>query len=168
VLSGVVVTDNCTAAKQITLSQSPAAGATVARGQSTITVTATDASGNSSTATVSLNVVDTTAPVIHSLTVNPSVLWPPNHQIVPVTVTVAATDNCDAAPVSRITGITCNETAPAADMQLTGALTANLAASKNSSGGTRVYTLTIQCTDASGNSSTGTVTVTVPHNNGKP
>src|SRR5439155_1243661 len=46
VLSGVTVSDNCTSAGSITLSQSPAAGTMVGLGPHTITVTATDAAGN--------------------------------------------------------------------------------------------------------------------------
>jgi hypothetical protein len=168
VLGSVVATDNCTPANQLTLSQSPAAGTSVGSGNYTIVLTVTDASGNSSTGHVSLKVVDTTPPVIQALSVNPSVLSPPNHRLVPVTVSVTAADNCDPAPSSRITSITCNETTASGDVQITGNLTALLAASKGASGNDRVYTITVQCTDASGNHSSGTVAVTVPHSNGKP
>jgi len=82
--------------------------------------------------------------------------------MVPVTVSVSATDNCDPAPVSRILSITCNEALAAGDVQITGDLTARLAATRNGGNGGRVYTFTVQCTDVAGNSSTGVVTVTVP------
>ena len=103
---------------------------------------------------------------ISSITASPNVLTPPNHQIVPVTLTVAASDTCDAAPVNEITSVVCNEPVAAGDIQVTGALTVNLAASKNSTGSQRVYTITVRSTDNSGNSSTATVTVTVPKSNG--
>lgn len=78
-------------------------------GTTLVTFRATDASGNSSTATTTVTVVDTTPPVIQSATPNPVVLWPPNHKMVPVTVTVSASDICDAAPTCRIVSVTSNE-----------------------------------------------------------
>ena len=166
VLPGVVASDNCTPANQLVMSQSPAAGTLLPHGQYTITVTVKDAAGNTSTAAVPLAIVDTTPPVIQSITASPNVLSPPSHQLVPVTVSVAAVDNCDPNPVSKITSITANGPTAPGDIQITGNLTATLAATKNS-GSSRVYTLTVQCTDASGNSSMGTVTVTVPQGNGR-
>src|SRR5439155_27319961 len=50
------VSDNCSAANAITLSQSPAAGTLVGTGTYTITVTATDAAGNSASCTTSFTV----------------------------------------------------------------------------------------------------------------
>src|SRR5207247_95026 len=51
VMVGASVSDNCTAPSAITLSQSPAPGTLVSPGTHTITVTATDAAGNSATCT---------------------------------------------------------------------------------------------------------------------
>src|SRR5204863_4463880 len=56
VLGGVSVSDNCSAAGAITLSQSPTAGTLVGPGTYTITVTVTDAAGNSATCTTSFTV----------------------------------------------------------------------------------------------------------------
>ena len=162
VLSAIVATDNCTPSSQLSVVQSPVAGTTLPKGQSVITVTVSDAAGNSTSTSVLLSIVDTTAPTIQALSVSPAVLSPPNHQLVPVTVSALVADNCDSAPVTRITSITCNEVTAPGDIQITGNLTATLAASKSSSGSTRVYTLNIESRDASGNASTGTVTVTVP------
>jgi hypothetical protein len=103
--------------------------------------------------------------VIQSITANPNILSPPNHQLVPVTVSVVAVDNCDPSAVSKIICVTANEPFQPGDVQITGNLTVNLAASRNPSGNGRLYTITVQCTDASGNSSTGTVTVAVPQGN---
>ena len=74
--------------------------------------------------------------------------------MVPVTVSVSATDNCDPAPSSRIISITAAG-ATSQDWQITGPLTANLRADE------RVYTLTVRCTDTAGNSSTKEVAVVV-------
>src|SRR5262249_31599381 len=122
---------------------------------------------NSSSTTVVLTVSDTTAPTIQSVTVNPSVLSPPNGKLVPVTVSVVATDNCDASPVSKIISVTANEPTDPGDIQITGNLTATLAASKGMTSTSRVYTITVRTTDASGNSATATTTVTVQKKNGK-
>jgi len=167
VLGNVIASDNCTPANQLVKQQVPAAGTVLAKGSYTITVSVQDTAGNKTTQTIALTIADTTAPVIQSVTANPNVLSPPNHQMVAVTVSVVASDNCDSAPASRIISITCNEQALAADMQITGNLTASLAATRNSASGSRIYTITVQCTDAAGNSSTRTVAVTVPQGNGK-
>ena len=165
VLGDVVATDNCTAAGQLTVTQSPAAGTLLATGPHTITVTVTDASGNSATKQVTLLIKDNTAPVTNSLSVTPNVLTPPNHMIIPVTVSVSATDNCDPAPKSKIISITCNEASDPGDFQITGDLTANLVATRNPGNG-RVYSITVEVSDVSGNTTTGVVTVTVPKGNG--
>jgi hypothetical protein len=144
-------------------------------GTNTLTVTATDSAGNVSSCTTTITVVDTVPPVITSTSVNPKQLWPVNHKMIPVTVSAEVTDTCGDA-TWRIVSIASNEaedakgsgnTAP--DWEITGDATASLRAErsgKNKAG--RVYTLTLQATDASGNvSQPATVTVTVPHSMGK-
>src|SRR5205823_7657736 len=64
VLGGVTASDNCSPTNSITLIQSPAAGTLVGLGTNTITVTATDAAGNSATCTTSFVVTDNTAPTV--------------------------------------------------------------------------------------------------------
>jgi hypothetical protein len=98
VVSLTIVSDNCTAANKLVVTQSPAAGTQVAMGSYVITVTAMDAAGNTSTCRTTLIVADTTAPVINSVTASPNVLSQPNHQMVPVAVYVSVTDNCDPRP----------------------------------------------------------------------
>jgi probable HAF family extracellular repeat protein len=161
ILASVVAGDNCTPMSQLLMTQSPAAGTALGKGTYPVTVSVADASGNVSTRQLLLNLVDTTAPVISSVTASPNVISPPNHQMVPVTVSVSATDNCDA-PVNKIVSITCNESISPEEARITGNLTASLAASRNSSGTGRIYTLTVRSSDSCGNSSTRTVTVTVP------
>ena len=103
------------------------------------------------------------------MTATPKVLKPPNHQMVPVTVAVEATDSCDPTPVCELTAVSSNEpengtgdgdTGP--DWEVTGPLTVNLRAERGGSGNGRVYTLAVECTDATGNAAQGTTTVTVP------
>jgi hypothetical protein len=114
---------------------------------------------------------DTTAPVIVSATPSAGSLWPPNHQMVPVTITIIATDNDDPAPSCAIASVASNEpvsglgdgdTAP--DWQFAAnSRTVNLRAERAGKGTGRIYTITVACSDKSGNSSTKTATVVVPH-----
>lgn len=163
VLTNVLATDNCTPANQLVMSQTPAAGTVVDRGSFVITVTVSDAVGNTSSAGIPLTVTNMMAPTGYCLTASPNVLSPPNHRLVPITVIVTPMNSCDAPPTSQITSVTCNESASPNDIQITGNLTLNLAATRAGNGNGRVYTITVLSTDAFGNSSSGTVTVTVPH-----
>jgi hypothetical protein len=150
----------------------PASGSTFPIGTTTVQCTATDAHNNTADGSFTVTVGDTTPPVIVSITASPNSLWPPNHKMVAVTVTVVASDLVDPHPISHIVSISSNEpvngqgdgnTSP--DWVITGPLTANIRAER--AGGTeRIYTLTIQTTDASGNSAFGTVTVTVGQSRG--
>ncbi len=103
--------------------------------------------------------VDKTAPVISSLKASPDTLWPPNNQMVPVTLTVGASDDSGNAPACTLTGISSSDPHPG-DMFVSGPRAALLRASK-SNGAERVYTLTVQCTDEAGNMSASNVTVRV-------
>ncbi len=138
-LTGVVTaTDNSGVAPVIT--QSPVAGATLGLGTTTITITATDGSGNKATCTVSQTVVDST---------KPSVSCPGNQTATPngsgayilsdYTGAVTATDNCSGSPVVT--------QSPAAGTVLT-----------------QTTTVTITATDGTGNTDTCTFDVIVPDN----
>ncbi len=102
---------------------------------------------------------------IDSLTANPNVLWPPDHKLVAVTVAAATSGNCSAV-TCKIVSVTSNESIAPEDAVITGNLTVNLRAERSGDGRGRVYTITVQCTDAAGNVTTKTVTVTVPHDQG--
>lgn len=101
---------------------------------------------------------DTTPPTITSLTADPSVLWPPNGRMAAVTVTVVATDAVDPAPACAITSVTSNQAN--SGWVVIGDLTVYLRV-RRLHGSDRIYTITVQCTDASGNTATDTVDVTV-------
>jgi len=128
-----------------------------------------DTAGQASADTTAVTVLDSTAPTITSVSVSPATIWPPNHTMVPVTVTASATDTCGAATCT-IASITSNESvngqgdgSTAVDWQITGPNTANVRAERSGGGSGRVYTLTVRCTDPSGNPSTGTTSVAVTH-----
>ena len=111
---------------------------------------------------------DSDPPIIGSVTSSPNVLWPPNHKMVPVSVSVSSSDNC-GVPVCIINSVSSNEpenglgdgdTAP--DSEITRDLKVNLRAERSGTGSGRVYTITVMCADVFGNSSTSNTTVTVP------
>jgi probable HAF family extracellular repeat protein len=109
---------------------------------------------------------DTVAPTISSASATPDVLAPPDGRMVPVTLAVTAVDDVDAASQCSVTGVSDSEgpaTGPNSSVQITGALTLNLQASRLGTGNGRTYTIGVRCADTSGNASTTTVAVTVPH-----
>ena len=142
-------------------------------GTNVLEVTATDTASNTVSCSTTLTVVDTIPPMIESVSASPSVLWPPNHKMVPVTLDAVVTDEC--GPVTwLIIGVSSNEaenakgsghTAP--DWEITGDHTLTLRAERAGKGSGRVYTITIQATDIGGNSTQASVTVRVPHDQGK-
>ena len=122
-----------------------------------LTVTCADRAGNSSAASVKVVVPpDTTAPVFTGLSVTPDTIWPPNGKMVPVQVSVSATDDVDANPSCALTSIS----GSSADAVITGAFTANVRAQKNNDDN-RLYVLTVTCGDRAQNKASRTVTVTV-------
>jgi uncharacterized repeat protein (TIGR01451 family) len=123
---------------------------------------------NSSSLTITP--VDTTPPSVEAIAADPARLWPPNHQMVPVTLSIATADACDEAPVCRITDVTANEpingpgdgnTEP--DWEMVSDLVVNLRAERAGPGDGRIYTVAARCTDASGNGADTTVEVIAPH-----
>ncbi|MBI5386326.1 MAG: hypothetical protein HZA90_16775 [Verrucomicrobia bacterium] len=147
-------------------------------GTYTITWTYNDGNGNTSSQSQQVTVTeapgDIEPPVIGSITANPKVLWPANHKMVPVTITVVAQDNTPGPLTARILSVTSNEsenglgdgdTAP--DWQINNGLTVDLRAERSGNGSGRIYTITVQVSDAAGNTAFGTVTVTVPKSQGK-
>jgi len=139
-----------------------------------VTWTYDDGNGNATTQSQTVVVEDTAPPSIDSISAAPNVIRPLNHKMVPVTISVSVSDNCDTNPSSRIISISSNEPEnglgdghTAADWEITGDLTANLRAERAGNGSGRVYTITVTCTDSAGNSTDREVTVTVPHDKKK-
>jgi probable HAF family extracellular repeat protein len=111
-------------------------------------------------------IVDHEPPVITSATASPDVLTPPDGWMSPVTVAVSAADNLDPAPTCTIASVTNSEAPPSGvdpDVEITAALTLSLRASRLGTGLGRTYTITVRCTDYSGNAATAELFVRVPH-----
>lgn len=88
----VTATDN--SETDVTIECVPASGSTFEKGLTTVTCTATDESGNSSTAQFNVSVIDDAAPVIacpEDITVGPD----PGSNTAVVNFAATATDNCD-------------------------------------------------------------------------
>ena len=166
--AGAVVTYTVSASDQVSSSLAvtctPASGTVFAIGTRTVDCLSTDAAGNTGAASFEVTVADTTGPEISTVSSNPGQLWPPNHKMVPVRITAAATDNASAAEC-RIIGVTSNQPG-ADDWNITGMMTLDLRAERPGSGA-RIYTIEVRCTDAAGNASLATTNVIVPHDQGK-
>lgn len=168
---GLLATDNCTPAAELVKTQSPAAGTKMPVGSHSVTLTVSDAAGNRSMCVTTLHVVDNTAPVISAVSVTPNLIGD-DGSMVPITVSVSASDNCGGTPAARILSITSSEpvtsrgdwTSP--DWIIGEGLTGQVRAERASNRHGRIYTITVICTDAAGNSSTATTTVTVPGKRG--
>jgi len=145
-------------------------------GTYTIIYNATDLSGNPAPpVSRTVNVVDTTAPVINLNGSSPT-LWSPNHNYVTFSVSdfvASVTDSCNTSlglssvVISKVTsdelensdgdGNTVNDIVIGA-----GCKSVQLRAERAGGADGRVYTIYFQVTDASGNVGTASATVTVP------
>jgi uncharacterized repeat protein (TIGR01451 family) len=151
---------------------------TYPKGTTTITWTATDSSGNHSSCTQTVTVVDNQAPTITFNGQTPS-MWPPNHSYHTFTAAnfiSSVSDNCDALSVNDvyITKVTSDEAenAPGSGNTLNDIVIASdcksvqLRAERINTGNGRVYTIYFKLKDSSGNFTTGTAKVYSPKNQG--
>lgn len=111
---------------------------------------------------------DTTPPVVSSVTTTPNSVWPPKHQMVDVMVRVSASDDSGETPVCAVVGVVSSESDNAggdgntsADTQVVGPDHVQVRAERSGPTGSRVYSITVQCADGSGNTATGVGTVTI-------
>ena len=118
---------------------------------------------------------DTQPPTL-VVTASPNSLWPPNHQMIPVRFDWQVTDACDPAPTVTLVSVTSSEpddqagyedgdtTNDVSGVALgTSGNEVDLRAERSGAGTGRVYQVTYAARDASGNASSSTATVTVPH-----
>jgi hypothetical protein len=147
----------------------PASGSFFPIGTTRVKCSASDASGNEATAAFEVTVTDETPPRIVFLDVDPDVLSPANHKLVPVDVSVEVVDEGDDAPFCSVVDVTSNEEVVGAgsggtdfDWRIAGALRVELRAERSGEGNDRIYELRVRCADKSGNAAFGAVTVTVP------
>lgn len=173
------VTDNCgSTTVTSTRSDGQPMNAPYPKGTTTITWTATDSSGNHSSCTQTITVVDDDAPTI-TMTAQQS-MWPPNHKYETFTtanLVASVQDNCNTIAVSSVVitkvtsdeiengngdGNTTNDIVIASNCK-----SVQLRSEREGNGNGRVYTIFFSVTDAAGNKGTGTTKVVVPHNPGE-
>ncbi len=152
-----------------TVSASAVVGATISNTASASTTgEATDPSpaNNASTSTTTVAAANT-PPEINGVATDKSVLWPPNHKMVPMTVSYAATDD-SGAPVCGLS-VSSNEPSDgrgdghtATDWLVVDAHHVLLRAERAGNGRGRIYTIQVTCHDVEGLSTRAQVAVTVP------
>lgn len=147
-------------------------------GSTIVTWKATDASGNTTSTTQMVTMVDTTPPV-GTMSVTPELLWPPDHKYVQVTPSLLVSDICDAEIDIVLDSITMNEGEDTntyysevdgtfgdgntvQDIYVENGLI-YLRAERSGQGAGRIYSIKFRLIDDSGNVGSTEATVTVPH-----
>jgi len=159
---------------QVALGSGAVLQTTLRLGTHLVTLQVTDRLGATAVDDVIVTVADTRPPDI-SLTLSRTVLWPPFHQLVTTTATVAASDLCGGTAV-LLASVTSSEPddAPGGSdgkttLDIQGAaigtpdFSFSLRAERDARGGGRVYTVVYQAIDGSGNAASALATVSVPH-----
>jgi uncharacterized repeat protein (TIGR01451 family) len=170
--TSVTVSFQCSDALSGLAAGSPPAPTTLSSegaGQS-VSGTCTDVAGNAASATVSNINIDKTAPTVACSAI-PSILWPPNNKLVPISTSVTVSDALSGSGGFTLVSVTSNEPdSRQGDIQgfVTGtaSTTGFLRAQRLGSGTGRVYTLTYSGADGAGNTALCTTTVLVPHDQG--
>ena len=159
----------------------PAAGSLAARiplsagpfalGITPVTLTATDDKGATATCNTAVTVVDTTPPSLSQVAASPSVLWPPNHQLVGVAIQYTAADNCSQpAAIACALDVDSNEpvdgtgdghTTP--DWLVTDAYRVPLRSERSGGGDGRIDRVAVDCRGEATNGVGATVDVVAPH-----
>lgn len=133
-------------------------------GQNRVRVTATDTDGAAMSAETTATVVDNQPPTMTSSTASRTVLWPPNGQMVPVTINALVEDTCSAAAWGVVAAYSNEPEFDLADIQIVSDRVIRLRARRSGKLGERIYTILLQAGDTAGNlSEVKSVQVTVAH-----
>jgi len=130
-----------------------------------------DFAGNVATQTVAGINIDKTPPNV-SCSATPNVLWPPNHKVVPINVSVPISDSLSGSAGFMLNSVTSNgPDSRQGDIQGfvigTASTVGQLRAERLGSGSGRIYTFTYTGMDRAGNSATCNTSVSVPHDQGQ-
>jgi predicted outer membrane repeat protein len=138
-------------------------------GEHIIVLEVIDKAGAYDTNEVTIIVQDTTPPDFE-LSVSPTMLWPPNHKMHEITPSWTVSDECDVTPDVSLVGIVMNECDNTIgdghttdDIQIGEDGSIYLRAERSGTGSNRVYTITYQAVDDSGNVTVRSATVSIPH-----
>ena len=154
--------DNCPG---VTVTCVPPPGFAFPKGTTTVTCTAKDVADNKVSCSFKVTVTDNEAPVITGESTSPSVLWPPDHKMVDITVNYVSTEiarYCILTAVSNEPDNGLGDGDTPHDIEIVDAHHVRLRSERSGLGSGRVYTITITCTDDTGNSTIKTVRVKVP------
>jgi hypothetical protein len=144
----------------------PTATVTVPLGTWVITLEVRDSEGAVATDTVTVTVSDTTAPGF-AVSAAPAQLWPPNGHLQEVSVQIQASDRCDPAPRVTLSGIQILDPGGADPADVAEADFGSddrifLLRASRSGGSERLYVVSYQVTDRSGNLLVRSAVVRVP------
>lgn len=112
-----------------------------------------------------------TLPPELSVSVTPNLLWPPNHKYVTVEAGVTVSGSCPNGITVTLVSVTSDEPDSGLgdgdqvnDIVIINDFTFNLRAERSGLGDGRIYTITYQATDSSGNTTEASALVSVPLN----
>jgi hypothetical protein len=164
---------------EIALGAGPTLSLVLPLGAHIIGLRVTDSEGAVGTTQAVVTVQDTVPPTL-TLAVEPDVLWPPNHRLVPVHVAWQVSDRCDPSATARLVSVAASEPDDAPgdeDGRTTGDIPGAgagapdagilLRAERSGSGSGRAYQITYAASDAAGNSRSALALVRVPHDLGE-
>jgi hypothetical protein len=148
---------------------------TLGVGTHTITLRVTDSRGETATDEVVVTIEDTTPPEVH-VTLDPSMLWPPNHKLRTVHATVTVVD-CSPTTIA-LQSVESSEPANGlgdgnTEPDIVGAAVGtedyefDLRAERAGVGHGRIYTVVYTVTDDLGNAGQGAAEVKAPHDQGR-
>ena len=146
---------------------------TLSFGTHTLLLQVTDNAGGTNDDVVVVTIEDTKAPSIE-MSIGPTALWPPNHEMRLVATGVAVSDVCDPAPTldviatsnEPVNGLGDGDTSPDWLTQRTtnGTFDVSVRAERSGLGSGRIYSIGASATDHAGNAVARSGTVTVAHN----
>ena len=139
-----------------------------------LTVEDLAASSTRNSTSASVRVLSNRPPECGAATADPNVLWPPNHDLVPITLGGVVDPDGDVVNLAvvaitsdeSVTGGGSGNTAPDADG--VGTATPRVRSERRGNGDGRVYAILFTADDGKGGSCTGTVKVGVPHDAAHP
>ena len=145
-------------------------GATLNKGTTTITWTATDGTNDPVTCHFDITVIDNEPPAFSEVSATPNILWSPNHKMVDVYLDYTVTDNCGGLIVPEIFMISSDEDENGlgdgnteSDWEIVDAHHVRLRAERSGLGDGRIYTIKLRAKDDAYLTGFATVTVSVPH-----
>jgi N-acetylneuraminic acid mutarotase len=179
---GATARDACSSMVAIQNNRTPNgadASGTYPLGLSPLVFTARDPSGNIASCTASVTVSDTMPPRL-TVVSDAVLLWPPNHELIPVHFVWQVDDVCAPNPDVALRSVASSEPDDApgmgdgstiGDVQGADLGTADdavdLRAERAGSGPGRTYTLMFRAVDPSGNATPAVAVITVPHDQGQ-